>query len=71
MNLADSGMENKSKLLDVIFYVERIGSCSPRVNRISDLTVLQIPVSDTDSAQGERYRSSDFILNVLFCFLLI
>ena len=35
-------------------------------NRISDLTVLQIPVSDTDSALGGNgYRSSDFILNVL------
>lgn len=51
-------------------YVERIDSCSPIVNGISELTFVPLSVSDTDSAQGQRYRSSEFVLMSTFCFLL-
>ena len=53
-----------------IYNVERIGSSSPIVNEISELTLVHLSVSNTDSAQGERYRSSEFILMSTFCFLL-
>ena len=48
-----------------IIYVERIGICSPIVNEICELTSMRLSVSNTESAQGERYRSSEFVLIVL------
>ena len=64
MKLAVSIEENKSKKLNVIFYVERIGSCSPKfINKC--LTILQIPVSDTDSAQWGTVTVRQFNYDLL------
>ena len=43
------GEENKSKS-SMLYYIRENRQLLTQVNRISDLTVLQIPVSDTDSA---------------------
>ena len=31
---------------------------------------MRLSAFNTDSAQGERYRSSEFVLMITFCFLL-
>ena len=56
----------RTKAKSSMYYLCRENRLSlTRIDKNKWFIILQIPVSDTDSAQGERYRSSEFVLIVL------